>query len=95
MIRDVNLLNNGNANLLVPKSEVLSADATLSNLISLASTFSLISNSAKSRCCISLVMCGISEAYTHASDDCGILGKSHKIYLAMLKLLLSSTGSPP
>ena len=49
MIREVNLLNNGNANLLVPKSEVLSADATLSNLISLASTFSLISNSAKSK----------------------------------------------
>ena len=34
MIREVNLLNNGNANLLVPKSEVLSAEATLSNLIS-------------------------------------------------------------
>ena len=49
MIREVNLLNNGNANRLVPKSEVLSADATLSNLISLASTFSLISNSAKSK----------------------------------------------
>ena len=30
MIREVNLLNNGNANL---KSEVLSADATLSKLI--------------------------------------------------------------
>ena len=49
MIREVNLLNNGNANLLVPKSEVLSAEATLSNLISLASTFSLKSNSAKSK----------------------------------------------
>ena len=34
LIREVNLLNNGNANLLVPKSEVLSADATLSNWIS-------------------------------------------------------------
>ena len=56
MIRDVNLLNNGSANLLVPKSEVLSAEVTLSNLISLASTFSLISNSAKSRCRIPLVM---------------------------------------
>ena len=49
MIRGDNLLNNGNANLLVPKSEVLSAEATLSNLISLESTFSLISNSAKSK----------------------------------------------
>ena len=49
MIREVDLLNNGNANLLVPRSEVLSADATLSHLISLASTFSLISNSAKSK----------------------------------------------
>ena len=29
MMRDVNLLNNGNANLLVPNSEVLSAEATL------------------------------------------------------------------
>ena len=66
MIREVNLLNNGNANLLVPKSEVLSAEATLSNLISLASTFFLISNSAKSRCRIPLVMYGISETYTHA-----------------------------
>ena len=61
MIREVSLLNNGNANLLVPKSEVLSAEAT-----SLASTYSLISNSAKSRCRIPLVMCGFSEAYTHA-----------------------------
>ena len=49
MIREVNLLNNGNANLLVPKFEVLSAGATLSNLISLESTFSLVSNSAKSK----------------------------------------------
>ena len=49
MIREVNFLNNGNANLLVPKSEVLSAEATLSNLISSASTFSLISNSVKSK----------------------------------------------
>ena len=30
----VNLLNNGNANLFVPMSDVLSAEATLSNLIS-------------------------------------------------------------
>ena len=66
IIREVNLLNNGNANLLVPKSEVLSAEATLSNLISLASTFSSINDSAKSRYRIPLVMCGISEAYTHA-----------------------------
>ena len=29
MMREVNLLNNGNANLLVPNSEVLSAEATL------------------------------------------------------------------
>ena len=29
MMREVNLLNNGNASLLVPKSEVLSADATI------------------------------------------------------------------
>ena len=29
MIREVNLLNKGNANLLVPKSEVLSADANI------------------------------------------------------------------
>ena len=40
MMREVNLLNNGNASLLVPKSEVLSAEATLRSLISLASTFS-------------------------------------------------------
>ena len=29
MMREINLLNNGNANLLAPKSEVLSAEATL------------------------------------------------------------------
>ena len=66
MIRDVNLLNSGKANLFVPKSEVLSADATFNNLISFDSTFSLISISAKSRCFIPLVKCGISDAYTHA-----------------------------
>ena len=49
MIREVNLLNNGNANLLVPKSEVLSAEATLRSLISLAFAFSFIRSSAKSR----------------------------------------------
>ena len=32
MIRDVNLLNSGKANRLVPKSEVLSAEATFSSL---------------------------------------------------------------
>ena len=36
MIRDVNLLNSGKANRLVPKSEVLSAEATFSSFISLA-----------------------------------------------------------
>ena len=41
MIRDVNLLNSGKANRLVPKSEVLSAEATFSSFISLASTFFL------------------------------------------------------
>ena len=66
MIREVNLLNSGRANLFVPKSEVLSAHATFYNLISFDSTFSLISISAKSRCSIPLVKCGISEAYTHA-----------------------------
>ena len=49
MMRDINLFYNGNASLLIPKSEVLSAEATLRSLISLASTFSLISNSAKSK----------------------------------------------
>ena len=39
MMREVNILNNGNTNLLVPKSEVLSAEATFRSLISLASTF--------------------------------------------------------
>ena len=39
MIREVNLLNNGNADILVPKSEVLSAEVTLRSLISVASTF--------------------------------------------------------
>ena len=34
MMREVNSLNNGNANLLVPKSEELSAEATLRSLIS-------------------------------------------------------------
>ena len=66
MIRDVNLLNSGKANRLVPKSELLSAEATFSSFISLASTFSLISNSADSICLIRLVICGISDAYTHA-----------------------------
>ena len=65
-MREVNLLNNGNANLLVPKSEVLSAEATLRSLISLASTFSLIRSSARFRWRIPLVMCGISPEYTHA-----------------------------
>ena len=66
MIREVNLLNSGRANLFVPKSEVLSADATLNNLISFDSTFSLIRISAQLRCFLSLIKCGISDAYTHA-----------------------------
>ena len=66
MMREVNLLNRGNANLFVPKSEVLSTEATLSNLISLGSTFSLINISARSRCLIPRVRCGISDAYTQA-----------------------------
>ena len=66
MMREVNLLNRGNANLFVPKSEVLSAEATLSNLISLDSTFSLINISGRSRCLIPRVRCGISDAYTQA-----------------------------
>ena len=49
MMRQVNLLNNGNANLLVPKSEVLSAEATLMSLITLASTISLRRSSARSK----------------------------------------------
>ena len=40
MIRKVNLLNSGRANVSVPKSEVLSADATFINLISFDSIFS-------------------------------------------------------
>ena len=47
IIREVNLLNKGNANLFVPISDVLSAEATLSNLISLDSTFSFINISAR------------------------------------------------
>ena len=35
MIRDVNLLNSGKANRLVPKSEVLPAEATFSSLLDL------------------------------------------------------------
>ena len=46
--------------------DVLSAEATLSNLISLDSTFYLINISARSRRLIPLVRCGISGAYTHA-----------------------------
>ena len=46
--------------------DVLSAEATLSKLISLDSTFYLINISARSRCLIPLVRCGISDAYTHA-----------------------------
>ena len=65
-MREVNLLNRGNANLFVPKSEVLSAEATLSNLISLDSTFSLINISVRLRCVIPRVKCGISDAYTQA-----------------------------
>ena len=55
MILDVHLLNSGKANRLVLKSEVLSAEATFSSFISLASTFSLISNSARSKCLILLI----------------------------------------
>ena len=75
MMCEVNLLNNGNANLLVPKSEVLSADATLRSLISLASTFSLIRCSARHVWYFGYI-------YTRLIillDDCGILRKSHKI----------------
>ena len=64
MMREVNLSKSGNANLFVPKSEVLSAEATL---ISLDSTFSLFNISARSRCLIPRVRCGISGAYTQAS----------------------------
>ena len=49
MMREFILLNNSNASLLVPKSEELSAEVTLRSLISLASTFSLIRSSARSR----------------------------------------------
>ena len=66
IIREVNLLNKGNANIFVPMSDALSAETTLSNLISLDSTFSFIHISARSRCLIPLVRCGISDAYTHA-----------------------------
>ena len=66
MMRELHLLNRGNANLFVPKSEVLSAEATLSNLISFDSTFSLINISARSTCFIPRVRCGISDAYTQA-----------------------------
>ena len=66
IIREIILLNKDNANLFVPMSDVLSSDATLSNLISLDSTFSFINISARSRCLIPLVRCGISDAYTHA-----------------------------
>ena len=52
IILKVSLMNNGNANLLVPKSDVLSPEATFSNLISLFSTFSFINISAKSKCFI-------------------------------------------
>ena len=55
MILDVHLLNSGKANRSVLKSEVLSAEATFSSFISLASTFSLISNSARSKCLILLI----------------------------------------
>ena len=51
---------------LVPKTGVLSADATFYILISSDSTISLISISAKSRCYIPLFKCGISEAHNHA-----------------------------
>ena len=44
IILDVNLLNNGKANLLVPKSEVLSKEATLINLITFSSTLILMSS---------------------------------------------------
>ena len=57
MILDVNLLNGGKANRLVPKFESLSAEVTFSSFISLASTFFLISNFAKFRCLIPLVIC--------------------------------------
>ena len=66
MMREVNLLNRGNANLFVRKSEVLSAEGTLINLVSLDSTFSLINIPARSRCLIPRVRCGISDAYTQA-----------------------------
>ena len=65
-MRKVNWLNRGNANLIVPISEVLSAEATISNLISFDSTFSLINILARLRCLIQRVRCGISDAYTQA-----------------------------
>ena len=66
MMQEVNLFNRGNANLFVPRSEVLSAEATLSSLISLDSTFSFINISARLRCLIPRVRCSISDAYTQA-----------------------------
>ena len=79
MMQEVNLLNSGNANLFVPKSEVLSAEATLSNLISLDSTFSLINISARSRCLIPRLGV-VSQMHTQMVilfNDCSVLGESH------------------
>ena len=64
MIRDANLLNSGKTNRSVPISEILSAEATLRSFISLASTFSLTSSSAKSRCPF-LLSCGKSQMRVH------------------------------
>ena len=64
-MREFNLLKRGNINLLVPKSEVWSAEATLSNFNSFDSTISVINISARSRCLIPLVRRDISDTYTH------------------------------
>ena len=60
-MREVNLLNNGNANLLVPKSEILSAEATLKSFVR-QSNIELTSympegNSVKTRLRCSLLNC--------------------------------------
>ena len=88
MILDVNLLNSGKANRLVPKSEVLSAEATFSSFISLASTFSLISNSAKSRYSYTNMYTCIRQAY--ATLTVGLTGR-----VSAALFLLGTTGGAP
>ena len=87
MMREINLLNRGNANLFVRKSEVLSAEGTLINFDFFLSLFRFNflfdQHSSKvemshSTCKVWYLRC-IHTSLVILFDDCSVLEKSHEV----------------